>query len=422
MKTITKKDTKTLALSALGGTLEFYDFIIFALFTPYFTHHFFPKELDESIKLLNTYGAFAAGYLARPLGGVIMAHFGDKFGRKNMFLLSIILMVIPTFIFAIMPTYEQIGYFAIAILLAIRLVQGVAIGGELPGAWAFIYEHSPDNKKALFLGVLTSGVCGGITLGALSALLLQLNFTEDEIKDYAYRIPFLIGGIFGLISIYLRRFLQETPIFKQLQAEKQLSDFPIKSVIKDYKMEIILSMFLTIVLTACVLVFLIMMPNFMKGILNINPALNTSLQIIASIFMMIGLVVCGALADRFKASLICKIFATLLVFTSTMYFYSLYVLKDFTLTCIFYFASAFFGGIVNFTSLFMCRLYKASIRYTGIGFSYNLAYAIAGFLTPIIVVQSHGKFDIGSGYYIIFICLMAFLNSVFFDKIMKNKK
>lgn len=420
MNTINKKDTKTLILSALGGTLEFYDFIIFAIFTPYFTHHFFPAELDESIKLLNTYGAFAAGYLARPLGGVVMAHFGDKFGRKNMFLLSIILMVVPTFIFAIMPTYEQIGYFAIAILLIIRLVQGVAIGGELPAAWAFIYEHSKENNKALFLGVLTSGVCGGITLGALSALLLQLNYTEQEISDYAYRIPFLVGGIFGLISIYLRKFLQETPVFLQMKAEKKLNDFPIKAVLKDYKKEIILSMLLTFVLTACVVVLLIMMPNFTKKILEIKATLNTSIQIIASACMMLGLVVCGKLADTFKPSLVCIIFACLLGISVASYFYSLYILKDLIITCVFYFLAAFFAGIVNFTSLFMCKLYKANVRYTGIGFSYNLAYAIAGFLTPIIVVKSHEHFNIGSGYYMIFISCLAIFCAFYFDRLNKR--
>ena len=144
-KTLKKKEFKILALSSLGGTLEFYDFIIFVFFASIISQHFFPPSLDETWKMINTYGIFAAGYLARPLGGIVMAHFGDKRGRKKMFILSILLMVIPTFALGLMPTFESIGYAAPIMLVCIRILQGIAIGGELPGAWVFVCEHS-DKK------------------------------------------------------------------------------------------------------------------------------------------------------------------------------------------------------------------------------------------------------------------------------------
>lgn len=429
MKKLNKNDIKTLVLSSLGGTLEFYDFIIFAIFTPYFTHHFFPSSLDENIQLLNSYIAFAAGYLARPIGAVIMGHFSDKFGRKRMFLLSIVLMVIPTFIFSIMPTYNDIGYFAIVILLLIRFTQGIAIGAELPSAWVFVYEHSLINYRARFLALLTCGVCAGILLGALSALLLQLNFSDEEIKDYAYRIPFFIGGIFGLISIYLRKFLQETPIFLKIKENKQLNSFPLKEIIKNYKIDIFLSMIITWVLAACVLVLIILMPNYTKELFDIDSITNTLVQISACIFMILGLFCTGYLADKFKATSVCKVFAFYLFIFNLLCFYKMYISKDFILFCIFYLCACFFAGIVNFASIFMCSLYKQNILVSGISFSYNLSYAIAGFITPIVVFKLHrlaiksgGVFLFSSGIYMCLICILAFFCAVLFEKIAKKRQ
>lgn len=428
MKKLNKSDVKTLILSSLGGTLEFYDFIIFAIFTPYFTHHFFPSNLDKNVQLLNSYIAFAAGYLARPLGAMIMGHFSDKFGRKRMFLLSIVLMVVPTFIFSIMPTYKDIGYFAILILLIIRFTQGVAIGAELPSAWVFVYEHSPKNYKARFLALLTCGVCAGILLGALAALFLHLNFSDEEIKDYAYRIPFFIGGIFGLISIYLRKFLQETPTFQKMKESKQISSFPLKDVIKNYKVDIALSMMITWVLAACVLVLVILMPNYTKELFYINSITNSFVQISGCIAMIFGLFSTGYFADRFKAASVCKIYAFYLFTFNVLCFYEMYVGKDFVLFWIFYLCACFFAGIVNFASIFMCSLYKENILVSGISFSYNLSYAISGFITPIVVFKLHrlaiengGLFLLSNGVYMCLISILAFFCAVLFEKIKEIK-
>ncbi|SUX09102.1 L-Proline/Glycine betaine transporter ProP [Campylobacter sputorum subsp. bubulus] len=202
--------------------LEFYDFIIFVFFAPYISKLFFPQELDPFWQMLNTYGAFAAGYLARPLGGVIMAHFGDKHGRKNMFMLSIVLMVIPTFALGVMPTFETIGYLAPILLLCIRIMQGISIGGELPGTWVFMSEYSKKESLFTSTGVLTAAVVGGILLGSVASLIIHKNYETSIIAQWAWRIPFIIGGIFGIISIYLRKFLSETPVFKAMQKRNEI--------------------------------------------------------------------------------------------------------------------------------------------------------------------------------------------------------
>ena len=129
-----RSDYKTLGLAALGGALEFYDFIIFVFFAPAIGQLFFPAAMPEWLRQVQTFGIFAAGYLARPLGGIIMAHFGDLFGRKRMFTLSVLLMSVPTLMMGLLPTYSSIGVLAPVLLLLFRVMQGAAVGGEVPGA------------------------------------------------------------------------------------------------------------------------------------------------------------------------------------------------------------------------------------------------------------------------------------------------
>jgi MFS family permease len=145
---LTRNDYKTLSLSALGGALEFYDFIIFVFFATVVGKLFFPADMPEWLRLMQTFGIFAAGYLARPLGGIVMAHFGDLLGRKKMFTLSIFMMAVPTLIMGLLPTYAQIGLWAPILLLLMRVIQGAAIGGEVPGAWVFVSEHVPRGTSA----------------------------------------------------------------------------------------------------------------------------------------------------------------------------------------------------------------------------------------------------------------------------------
>ena len=154
---LNRQDYKTLTLAALGGALEFYDFIIFVFFAAVVGALFFPADIPEWLRQVQTFGIFAAGYLARPLGGIVMAHFGDLVGRKKMFTLSILLMAVPTLAIGLLPTYESMGIIAPLLLLLMRILQGAAIGGEVPGAWVFVAEHVPVRRIGIACGTLTAG-------------------------------------------------------------------------------------------------------------------------------------------------------------------------------------------------------------------------------------------------------------------------
>jgi MFS family permease len=150
---LNRQDYKT-SRSRLGGALEFYDFIIFVFFAAVVGELFFPADIPEWLRQVQTFGIFAAGYLARPLGGIIMAHFGDLVGRKKMFTLSILLMAVPTLAIGLLPTYASMGIVAPLLLLLMRILQGAAIGGEVPGAWVFVAEHVPARRIGIACGTL----------------------------------------------------------------------------------------------------------------------------------------------------------------------------------------------------------------------------------------------------------------------------
>lgn len=426
---LSRGELKTLGLSSLGGILEFYDFIIVFFFAKIISQHFFPAGIGEFWAMLNTYGTFAAGYLARPLGGVVMAHFGDKFGRKNMFMLSIALMVIPTFSLAVIPTYETIGYAAPLFLILVRIYQGIAIGGELPGAWVFIHEHAPAGHKNAFVGFLTGCVTGGILLGSFVALLMNFIYTPAELSDWAWRVPFVIGGVFGLISIYLRRFLQETPVFKKMRESKALAKFPLEEVVKTSRFGIWISMFITWVLTGCIVVFILLMPGFVGGVLGFSPFETTYFQMGGLVCIVSSCWLTGRLADKHNPSTLCILFSAGFAVSSVAFFSLLYtaapVVSEVVLA---YFATCFFAGIMNFCPIFMCDVFPARIRFSGISFAYNIAYALSGAFTPQLSFALHAYAKthpdtlgaMGLSAYIVFLALVSIGTALAMRRVYKN--
>ncbi len=214
---LTAGNWRTFALASLGGALEFYDFVIFVYFTGVLGKLFFPADLPDWLRQFQTLGIFAAGYLARPLGGIVMAHIGDLRGRKRMFTLSVLLMAIPTFVIGLAPTYQSIGPAAPLLLLMMRVLQGAAIGGEAPGGWVFVAEHAGRERIGLAVGLLTSGLTAGLLLGSLVATSFNLLLTSEQIAGGFWRLPFLLGGVAGFAAMSLRRRLAETPVFEELR-------------------------------------------------------------------------------------------------------------------------------------------------------------------------------------------------------------
>ncbi|WP_095051138.1 MFS transporter [Pseudomonas sp. Irchel s3b2] len=381
----TRSDYKTLGLAALGGALEIYDFIIFVFFALTLSQLFFPPEMPEWLRLLQSFGIFVTGYLARPLGGILMAHFADRLGRKKVFSLSILMMALPCLLIGIMPTYAQIGYFAPLLLLGLRVLQGAAVGGEVPSAWVFVAEHAPVGHRGYALGFLQAGLTFGYLIGALTATFLAKTFTPAEILDYAWRYPFLLGGVFGVIGVWLRRWLSETPVFMAMQAQREAAvELPLRTVLREHRLAMLPAMILTCVLTSAVVVFVVITPTMMQKTFGMTASHTFALSALGIVFLNIGCVLAGLLVDRIGAWRTVMLYSLLLPLGIGVLYACLIIEGQWIGLA---YAVAGLGcGVVGAVPSVMVSLFPARIRVSGISFTYNIAYAAWASITPLLLI------------------------------------
>lgn len=398
-RSLTRNDTRTLVLASLGGALEFYDFIIYVFFATVLGKLFFPADMPVWLEQLQTFGIFAAGYLARPLGGIIMAHFGDRTGRKRMFTLSVFMMALPTLLIGLMPTYVTLGYAAPLLLLLMRVLQGAAIGGEAPGAWVFVAEHVPSNRVGLACGLLTGGLTGGILLGSLMATAINYSYAPAEIAAWAWRIPFLVGGLFGFLAMYLRRWLHETPVFEAMRARKATVELPLKQVLRDHRGSVIASMLVTWMLTAAIVVVILMTPTLMQRLHGIAPTTTLVGSVVATLLLTFSIIAVGALLDRFGALPIVAVGGPALILSTYALF--LGTARNPGNLVMLYALAGLCVGVMTVVPFMMVRAFPAVVRFTGVSFSYNVAYAIFGGLTPV-AVQLMLKYKLDPAHYVAF--------------------
>ncbi|MCF4996989.1 MFS transporter [Pseudomonas syringae] len=380
-----RSDYKTLGLAALGGALEIYDFIIFVFFALTLSQLFFPPEMPEWLRLLQSFGIFVTGYLARPLGGIVMAHFADRLGRKKVFSLSILMMALPCLLIGIMPTYEQIGYFAPLLLLGLRILQGAAVGGEVPSAWVFVAEHAPAGHRGYALGFLQAGLTFGYLIGALTATFLAQMFTPTEILDYAWRYPFLLGGVFGVIGVWLRRWLSETPVFVAMEAQREARvELPLRTVLREHRLAMLPAMLLTCVLTSAVVVFVVITPTMMQKIFGMTASRTFGLSALGIVFLNIGCVVAGHLVDRIGAWRTVMLYSLLLPLGIGVLYACL--ISGGNWVGLAYAVAGLGCGVVGAVPSVMVGLFPARIRVSGISFTYNIAYAAWASITPLLLI------------------------------------
>ena len=315
-------------------------------------------------------------------------------------------MAIPTLAIGLLPTYASMGILAPLLLLLMRILQGAAIGGEVPGAWVFVAEHVPERRIGIACGTLTAGLTVGILLGSVVATLVNTNLTQQAVHDYGWRIPFLLGGVFGLVAMYLRRWLQETPIFLEMQQRKALAqELPVKSVVSKHKKAVVISMLLTWLLSAGIVVVILMSPVWLQKQYGFAPALTLQANSVATIMLCVGCLLAGFIVDRVGAS---KTFivGSLLLACSSWFFYHLtgshpqhlFLLYGLVGLCV---------GVVGAVPYVMVRAFPAEVRFTGISFSYNVSYAIFGGLTPIAVTMLMGVSPMAPAWYVLALSLVG---------------
>jgi MFS family permease len=400
---LSARDVKVLALASLGGALEFYDFVVYVFFATTLSQLFFPAGMSASLRDFQSFGIFAAGYLARPLGGIVMAHFGDLVGRKRMFMLSVLLMAAPTFAIGLLPTYAQAGVLAPVLLLSLRMMQGAAIGGEVPGAWVFASEHVSPARTGLACGSLTAGLTIGILCGSTVASGLVHTLSPSQMLDYGWRLPFLLGGVFGVIAVYLRQWLEETPVFEELRRERQLArTLPLALVLRDHRGAVVAGMLMTWLLTTAIVVVILMTPTLLQRGYHLaaGPVLNASCA--GNLALSLGCVLSGLANDRFGMKRTILFGGTMLALGTILLYHVAAVAPDWLLPA--YAFAGLFVGSITVVPVFLVRSFPPAVRFSGISVAYNVAYAILGGLTTLFVGGlPHGSQPL----YVAAICLVG---------------
>ena len=373
-----REQLKALGVASLGGMLEYFEFIIFVFLASQIALHFTSPDMPEWVRLMQTFGIFAAGFLVRPVGGIIMAQLGDLVGRKRIFTLALALMAGPTLVIGLLPGYEQIGIWAPIILLLCRLLQGISLGGELPGAISFVSEQVSGSRLVFALSILAASLCLGSLSGSFVVSAMTNWLGAEVMNDWGWRIPFIVGGIFGAFSVYLRRFTSETPVFKEMKEKRMLSEeAPLKVVVAEHKRNLFLAMVLaaaTTVVAASTQQFPITFFTAVHGM----PLERVS----TLVTMMIGLTLLGNVLGgllvmwRVLPLLVGYVLFQMITLASVFWAFSRVDVDSLALP---FAVLGISGGVSMGLSLtFMARAFPAVVRYTGLATCYNIPIAVFG--------------------------------------------
>jgi MFS transporter, MHS family, proline/betaine transporter len=413
---ISARLTKTVAAGAIGNVLEWYDFGLFGFFAPVISQLFFPSH-DELASLVGTYGVYATGFLMRPLGGVVFGYIGDRMGRKRALELSVLLMAVPTTLMALLPTYAQAGVGAALLLTLFRLLQGLSVGGEYIGSMSFLSEHAPPGRRAFLGSFSSSSVILGSLLGSGVAAVLTGLLTEADLLAWGWRLPFLGGIVIGLVGLWLRSGVDESPSFLEAREKGGLADNPIKSAMRQNLGPIAVTLGLTGISAVGFYLPFVWLPTWLARINQ--PPLDQSKALTASTIALVALLILtpltALLADRvgkkpmFLASAIGYAVLTyplfLLLKTGT---YSAAVLAG----LVFAACNSLYSGCMAAT---MVELFPTRTRYSGVAIGYNTGQAILGGTAPLIatgLIELSGN-KLLPAVYLIICSVMAGIASLF---------
>jgi MHS family proline/betaine transporter-like MFS transporter len=372
--------TKAIRAAVAGHIIERYDVMLFGFLSSHLSTIFFPEE-HFSHSILLTFGSFAAGYIMRPVGGIIFGYLGDKYGRKNALVCSIVFVTLPTVIIGILPGYNSIGITSPILLLLCRVMQGMCVAGEWAGASIYFYEHAPHGRKSSACGVM----CATAFLGAVLATFIATICIMDSMPSWGWRIPFILGGLLGPISYLMRRKMEETNVFIEARDNKHLLKAPLFSVMKENKSALLAAMcvgiqghiplYLSTVYTNIVLT---------KTLLLSQWAVTLNNCCILLLWIVILLIASKA-ADIFgkeRIMLISSIFISIISIPVYVYAYHYITFQSIILLqVVLTIAGASFLGP---SSSLLPELFSVRKRYTGVGFGLTFGQAVIGGMTPMI--------------------------------------
>lgn len=288
------KSRKATLAAVIGNVLEWYDFAVYAFVAGILAQKFFPQG-DPVAQQLSVFLAYGLGFLARPLGGIVIGRMGDVSGRKNALLLTMFLMAAGTVMIGLLPTYATIGFAAPALLVVARLLQGFSAGGEWGGSTAYIVEWAPKGRRGYYGSFQQMSVVAGLLLGSGVAALFNTVLTPEQMSDWGWRVPFLIGGVLGPVGLYMRRTIEETPAFEAVKA----GEAPRAAAAEESPWLLAGRAFgFTIVWTVCFYVLLNYMPTWAQRHMNLTAAQALWANTAGLLVLMLAIPAMGRLSDR----------------------------------------------------------------------------------------------------------------------------
>lgn len=374
-----KSYKKIIFISFLGTSLEFYDFTLFGIFASAIATHFFPIE-NEMLSLLAAFGAFAAGFVMRPLGGLLFGYIGDTYGRRKALSLSILLMGIPTLIIALLPSYHTIGILAPIVIVFSRLLQGLSTGGEFNGAAIFALEHVKENHPG-FVGSLLA-VAGGV--GAIFAMLLGALVSTDYFPEYGFRIPFLIGAAISLLGFYLRRKLEESPEFLKIKSENH-PKIPLMKILKDYFPQFGSGFSIGALDGATAYLLVGFMNVYLSKFIGMDISQAMLLNSFSLAVYIIFTPLMGILFDKSQPGKFIRLMCLAVIICAPIIFIGLQTQNMALILLSEGLFALIFAAVSGSQHAYLQNLFPTRIRYTGISFSFNLGTAILGGTTPVLM-------------------------------------
>lgn len=375
---------KIVIASVTGNALEWYDFFLYSTAAALiFGELFFPKGTDPLVGTIAALAGFAVGFFARPFGGVIFGHIGDKYGRKHALVWTLSIMGAATFLIGLLPTYAQIGMWAPALLLVLRILQGIAAGGEWGGGVLMISESAPEEKRGFYASMSQIGVGGGFVLSAAVFYVVQL-LPHEAFMSWGWRIPFLVSIVIFGLGVYIRTSLPESREFQKTEATGKKSHMPVVEVLRKHPREVLMAMGLRVAENGgsyIMLAFALVYGKFLgvpNGVMLAGVTVSMCVELVAMLFW-------GRLSDRVGRKPVYMIGAIGMVVIAFPFFWLLETREPAWIWLAFMVGNAIcHGAMIGTQPSLMGELFSTEVRYSGMALGHEVASVFAGGLSPMI--------------------------------------